>query len=132
MNYQKDFSHADRRWSCTFSVSLTGTEMAWKPVCSPRFAPIWRTYRRWRNRCLDDFAERTGVRHEIAVDVPWAGFRVRRLRQPSDSKAAYAWAAAHYSALSNAATSAAKPRAELLENFGAVMLANTPEGSSLQ
>lgn len=132
MDYDTDFSHAGRRWSCTFSVSPTGTEMEWKPECPPKSVPIWRKYRRWRDRCLNDFAKRTGVRHEILLDVPWARFRVRRLCQPSKPGAAYAWAAAHYSELRSAAPGASELRSELLEDFGAVILANAPNGSLAQ
>ena len=125
--YTRQFAHVGRRWSCTFLVTLTGTEMDWAPECPPQSAPLWREYRRWRDRCVDDFAKRTGVRHDIILDVPWAGFRVRNLWPPVQPGAAYAWAAAHHAELrSNAAGGSAEVRAQLLEDFGALVLATAP------
>ena len=127
--YTRQFAQAGRRWSCTFLVTLTGTEMDWTPECPPQSAAIWRAYRRWRDRCVDDFAKRIGVRHDIILDVPWARLRLRSVQQPVQPGAAYAWAAAHHAELrSTAASGSPEVRRQLLDYFGALMLATAPTG----
>jgi len=99
--YTRTFSNAGQRWTCAFEVSLTATEMSWLPKCPPQSTPIWREYRRWRDRCLKDLGRRTGVCHEIRVDIPPAGLRDRTTYTVS-REAAHAHARTCYDELTRA------------------------------
>jgi hypothetical protein len=60
---------------CEFTLTFEGTEMNWSPDRPPQSWPHWRTYYRWRTRCLADYAIKTGVTLIVRIDVPWIGIR---------------------------------------------------------
>jgi hypothetical protein len=125
--YTHRFTHNAGAWTCTFTIGLTGTEMEWTPECPQESAPIWYEYHSWRDQCLADFARHTGVLHQIILDVPWAGLRLRAPQAPTERSATYAWAAEHHAELRSAACSGSPTaRAQLFEDFGALMLAAAP------
>ena len=118
-------------YRCEFDISFAGTEMRWSPANPPQSWPHWRSYRRWRDRCLKDFAIRTGVALVATLDLPWAGMRgftaIYR-----DGAAAYAHARAERDSLANARElieSAPGMRAELLTQLEAVMLRHAPRSA---
>ncbi len=125
--YTHTFMSARQRWTCTFEVSLTGMKMSWSPKCPPETVAIWREYQRWRDRCLRDFGQLTGVCHEIRLDIPQAGIR-QRFTYTVSREAAYAYARASYDELakSEVPEMQRETRDRMLREFSAVMLANAP------
>lgn len=109
---------------CEFDLSFNGSQMRWTPDRPAKSWPHWRSYRRWRDRCLHDFANRSGVMLVARLDVPWEGIRgfdaVFR-----DHETAYRYHAAQRDELRNAAeTIESRPgvRAELLARTEESML----------
>jgi hypothetical protein len=102
--------------------------MTWSPKCPSEKIQIWREYRRWRDRCLRKFGQRTGVYHEIRVDIPQAGVR-DRITYTVTREAAYAFARASVDELANAKVVPAQrqTRDRMLRELGAVMLLNAQE-----
>jgi hypothetical protein len=128
--YTHKFTCRDQSWTCTFDVSITDAHMNWSPECPSEEVPIWREYRRWRDRCLRKFGRQTRVYHEIRVDIPQAGLRVRFTSTVS-REATYAHARASYSEIASSKGQGAQreTRDRMLQDFGAVMLATLPNGA---
>jgi hypothetical protein len=103
------------------TVTLTGMNMRWLPKNPPKEARIWDKYRLWRDRCLADYARQTGVTHEIVLDIPWAGIRLRKETLLANRTRAYAWAKAHLDELTQA-NGRTEVLAELREHYSALML----------
>lgn len=109
-------------WLCAMRPEVDGIAMIWIPP-----APEWREinedqlgeclppeqlftpeglakYRDFMKRSLEDFAERTGIRHILVEDVPWLGLRMfhdgdgrhRLEMHPAHLGAAYDWGQTAY------------------------------------
>jgi hypothetical protein len=90
-------------YHCKLLVTHTVTEMEWTPRNPPVGCKFLREYRRWRNRSLKDYAQRTGVAHVIFFDDPHAGARIRQVFGVNEA-AAYESAAAMREYVANGRT----------------------------
>jgi hypothetical protein len=81
-----DFDFTPRSYShkfpggfrCKFDIGITDTTMTWEPKNPPADVRWLREYHRWRDRCLKDFADHSGVWHVIYKDAVHLGFRLRK------------------------------------------------------
>jgi hypothetical protein len=110
---------------CAFLVNLTITEMDWSPGRPPRGVRWMREYYRWRDQCLEDFAQRTGVLHVIAWDDPHTGVRVRHMVGLTRD-AAYRQAAATRNYISGAQENQPGAKREILQKVEQHMLDVAP------
>jgi hypothetical protein len=130
-SYTRTFLRAGQRWTCTVELTAADAFMSWVPSYPPMSVPIWREYRRWRDRCLRDYERRAGIRHEITFDIPQAGIRFRTTR-PVTREGACAHYAAIYGELAserNCKESAPGVRESMARDYAARVLEAAPDGT---